>query len=58
MSNAQGNTLLTEITCGTFTAAPGAITDAEDWSACNTTDRDLGRCVVIWKLQSGDVHIS
>jgi len=60
MSNVQGNVLLTaHIACRTFTGAPGAITDVVDRSACTTTDRDLGQCVVIiWKLQSGDVHLA
>jgi len=59
MSNAQGKMLLTaHIAHGAFMGALGAITDAEDRSARTTTDRDFGRgVVVIWKLQSGDVHI-
>jgi len=59
MSNAQGKMLLTaHIAHGTFMGALGAITDVEDRSARTTRDRDLERrVVVIWKLQSGDVHI-
>ena len=59
MSNAQGNILLTaQIACGTSAGALGVIIDVGDWGAYTAADRDLGRCVVvIWKVQSGDVHI-
>jgi len=59
MSNAQGNILLTaRFTCGNFTSALGGTNDVGDWNACNAAGRDLGRgVVVIWKVQSGDVHI-
>ena len=59
MSNAQGNILLTaQIACGTSAGALGIIVDVGDGGAYTAADRDLGRCVVvIWELQSGDVHI-
>jgi len=59
MSNAQGNVSLTaQIACGTSTGALGIIVDAGDGGAYTAADRDLGRgVVVIWKVQSGDVHI-
>jgi len=60
MSNGQGRMLLTaHIARGAFMGALGAITDVEGRSASTTTDRHFGRgVVVIWKLQSGNVHIS
>jgi len=59
MSNAQGNILLTaQIAYGTSAGALGVIVDAGDGGAYTAADRDLRRgVVVIWKVQSGDVHI-
>jgi len=59
MSNVEGNILLTaQIACGTSAGALGVIINVGDGGAYTAAGRDLGRgVVVIWKVQSGDVHI-